>query len=253
MRIDPRTRFSPVADLYDRFRPDYPDTLMRWLLARAALSPGACVADVGCGTGIATRQLRAHGLRVIGLDPNAAMLGHARRDDGPYLRATSTATGLRSRSIDLITVGQAFHWFDVAATLDEFARVLRPHGLCAAFWNLRAHTPFLDGYDALLRVHCRGYEERPIASDTMQAIERVPVVANVERAQFRHAQLLDRRAFLGRVHSSSYVEPGVRDPVAFDRALGALHERHQKEGRIEFAYRTVALTWHLVATGAPAV
>src|SRR5262249_60230478 len=65
VRIDPRTRFSPVADLYDRFRPDYPDTLMRWLLARAALSPGACVADVGCGPRIATRHPRPPALPPI--------------------------------------------------------------------------------------------------------------------------------------------------------------------------------------------
>ncbi len=56
--LDSRRRFSATADRYRRYRPAYPPALFDWLIRYARLPAGARVADVGCGTGISTRQLR---------------------------------------------------------------------------------------------------------------------------------------------------------------------------------------------------
>ena len=157
--IDSRERFSAAADLYHRYRPSYPDALVDWIERTAGLLPPARVADVGCGTGISTRLIAARGFDVTGIDPNEAMLAHARAAGGArYRRGTATETGLGDRSVDLVTVAQAFHWFDVPAALAEFRRILAGPGWCAAFWNLRAAAPFMDDYDRLLRAQSSQYE-----------------------------------------------------------------------------------------------
>ncbi|PYQ12000.1 MAG: SAM-dependent methyltransferase [Acidobacteria bacterium] len=244
--IDSRERFSAAADLYHRYRPSYPDALVDWIERTAGLLPPARVADVGCGTGVSTRLIAARGFDVTGIDPNEAMLAHARAAGGArYRRGTATETGLGDRSVDLVTVAQAFHWFDVPAALAEFRRILAGPGWCAAFWNLRAAAPFMDDYDRLLRAQSSQYEVLLKPEPTRQAILRAEGVAEAREAEFANRQLLDREGLLGRAHSSSYVVHGVADPKAFDHALGELFERHQSAGTVEFPYRTIALCCRL--------
>jgi SAM-dependent methyltransferase len=244
--IDPRERFSAAADLYHRYRPSYPDALLDWLERATGVRPPARVADVGCGTGISSRLLAARGFAVTGVDPNDSMLAHARAEGGArYGQGTATETGLAEASVDLVTVAQAFHWFDVPAALAEFRRVLASPGWCAAFWNLRRPSPFMDDYDRLLRAHSSEYEVLRKPEPTLQAILKAEGVADAREAEFPNRQLLDREGLHGRAHSSSYVVHGVADAAAFDRALGEVFDRHQSAGKVEFTYRTVAVCCRL--------
>jgi SAM-dependent methyltransferase len=241
--LDPRDRFSATADLYDKHRPSYPSDLIDWIVATTGLVAGATVADVGCGTGISTRLLAGRGFDVVGVDPNEAMLAQARASGGArYVRGEAVATGLPTGAVALVTVAQAFHWFDLAGSLTEFARVLVPGGWCAVFWNVRAPTSgFMTDYDALLSSHSREYGlvERPEA--TAARLRRSDRVRDLREAEFAYSQTFDEPSFIGRVFSSSYVAHGVPDPPALDRALRELFARHQRGGAVAFQYRSLGL------------
>src|SRR5262245_21600195 len=71
--MNPTGRFSGLAELYARCRPDYPAAALDFVLSRCGLAPGALLVDVGCGTGIAARLFAGRGLRVVGVEPNADM------------------------------------------------------------------------------------------------------------------------------------------------------------------------------------
>jgi SAM-dependent methyltransferase len=242
--IDPRERFSAAADLYHRHRPTYPPAVLDWIAETTAVRPPARVADVGCGTGISTRLLAERGYDVVGVDPNEAMLAHARAEPGgapAYRPGTATETGLADRSVDLVTVAQAFHWFDVPAALAEFTRVLASPGWCAAFWNLRHSSPFNDDYDALLRARSREYEVLLKPEETIRKVLKADGISAVGQAEFPNSQRLDREGLFGRAYSSSYVVHGIADHHAFDRALDEVFDRHQSGGTVDFVYRTVAV------------
>src|SRR5579884_836163 len=189
MKIAPQERFAATAEEYVRSRPGYPDALVDWVLDTSGVRPPAPVLDVGCGTGISTRAFAARGLDVVGVDPSEPMLEHARRAGGArFQRGESTATGMPDGAVRLVVAGQAFHWFDLGPTLAELRRVLVPGGWCAAFWNLRARSPFLDEYEQLLQRFARDYEKRPKPLPTIEAIKARPEVRSVREVELANRQ-----------------------------------------------------------------
>jgi ubiquinone/menaquinone biosynthesis C-methylase UbiE len=243
---DPRARFSETVENYDRYRPTYPEALVDWTLEPFG-GRAPRVLDLGCGTGISTRLFSTRAKSIVGIDPNDAMLERARAKGGAeYRKGEATKTGLDDRSLDLVIAGQAFHWFDLEATLDELARVLVPSGWCAAFWNMRAATPFLDAYEALLVSASKEYREMPGHAETYARLRGSGRFADVRERSFEHAQRFDRDGLFGRAYSSSFVVHGIDDRDRFDRELDALFDRFAERGEVEFRYRADAIMGHPV-------
>jgi len=242
--LDSRERFTVTAATYARYRPSYPKGLVDCIVQTAEVRPGARIADVGCGTGISTRLFMDRGFDVVGIDPNEGMLAEARRDGGAanYQRGDATATGLASGSVDLVTVAQAFHWFDVPMAMAEFRRILKAGGWCAAFWNVRTGTPFMRAYEELLN-GVSEYRAVPKPREAIAAIEAHAGIVSLTAAEFPNAQLLDRTGLFGRAASSSYVAHGVEKREVFERSLGELFDRHAVNGVVEFTYVTRSRMW----------
>jgi len=144
--------FSAVAAGYAASRPRYPDALFNWL---ASLAPSRkCAWDAGTGNGQAALALAGHFDHVVATDASAkqitAAVPHPRVE---YRVAAAERSGLASGSLDLVTVAQALHWFDVPAFNVEARRVLRPGGVLAV-WTYALPVlghPVLDA--ALARLH----------------------------------------------------------------------------------------------------
>ena len=240
--VDAKARFSATVENYRRYRPDYPDALIRWCLGRVPRAPLAVV-DLGAGTGIASRQLARAGARVTGVEPNDAMREAAIADSPPeirYVAGEAAATGLPAGSADLVVAAQAFHWFELDPTLREIARVLVPDGVCVAFWNVRLGSPLLEAFDALLLAFSSEYRRDSTALPVLDRLAAHPWVADAEDAAFAHAQVLDRAGLHGRAWSGSYAAHGVADAAGFDAALDELFDRYAEGGVVRFTYRTIA-------------
>jgi SAM-dependent methyltransferase len=144
---DPRVaplaaRFGDAADSYERVRPLYPDAALSELASRCGLAAGTPVVDIGAGTGKLTRQLVALGADVVAVEPAAGMRRRLEAEvpGVPVLDGTAEDIPLPDGSVDIVTSGQAFHWFDTHRALDEIARLLRPAGWLALLWNERPES-----------------------------------------------------------------------------------------------------------------
>jgi SAM-dependent methyltransferase len=139
------------------------------LSAADSFAPGKArtAVDIGAGTGKLSLQLARRGLDVIALDPSRSMLDTAEEayrassagdsDPGAPVGSFRTAlasaedTGLPESSADLVTVAQAWHWFDTEAAGAEIARILRPGGVLALLWNsLDVQIPWVHRYSRIM-------------------------------------------------------------------------------------------------------
>ena len=240
-------RFGNRVEDYVSSRPGYPEALVPWLMKQCGLSAGDVVADVGCGTGLFTRELLRQGLRVEGVEPNAPM--RAAGDEflagfGSAFRShdgTAEATGLADHSVGLVTAAQAFHWFRPEPVRAEFARILAPGGHVALIWNVRREdTPFLRGYEALLLAHAPEYAASGVPAQASLDILRpfFAPSAFVEHS-IPYAQHFDREGLRARLLSSSYAPAaGTPGHEPMMRALDALFDAHQRQGQVAFEYDT---------------
>lgn len=125
--------FGTAPQGYDRARPGYPAALVARIVAE---SPGVDVLDVGCGTGIAARQFRSAGCKVLGIEPDARMAEYARERGLPVEVATFEDWEPAGRTFDTVIAAQSWHWVDPVAGAARAAEVLRPGGLLAIFGHL---------------------------------------------------------------------------------------------------------------------
>ena len=124
--------FSAAAGRYARFRPTYPTALFDYL---AELAPRRELAwDCATGNGQVAVALAEYFDEVVATDASAEQIAHALAH--PHVRyavVPAEASGLDSASVDLVTVGQAMHWFALDAFFSEADRVLRPGGVLAVW------------------------------------------------------------------------------------------------------------------------
>lgn len=148
--------FGADPERYDRTRPRYPDALVERIVDA---SPGRDVLDVGSGTGIVARQFRAAGCRVLGVDVDARMVEWARRQGLEVEVAAFEAWEAGGRSFDAVVAGQTWHWVEPVAGTAQAARVLRPGGRLAVFWNV--FQPCREVADAFFEVYRRVLPDSP--------------------------------------------------------------------------------------------
>jgi ubiquinone/menaquinone biosynthesis C-methylase UbiE len=94
-------------------------------------APGRLTLDVGCGEGRVTRDLRALGHRVVGVDQSASMIAAAREADpeGEYVVADAAELPFEDGSADLVISFMALmDMDDMAGAVQEVSRVLEPAG-----------------------------------------------------------------------------------------------------------------------------
>lgn len=122
--------FSKQSSTYKRYRPTYPEKLYDLILGETS-DRNLCW-DVGCGNGQVAAQLATHFDQVEATDLSENQLAHAvQKTNIHYAVGRAEKTNFLDHSFDLITVGQAIHWFDHDAFNQEVKRVLKPGGTFA--------------------------------------------------------------------------------------------------------------------------
>lgn len=242
MSRDSISRFSRTVQNYIRYRPTYPQAIVEFLQEACQLTSTTTIADIGSGTGLLSDVFLKNGYRVIGVEPNSDMRLASQEFLKDYPRftsidATAEETTLENHSIDLITAGQAFDWFDPIKTHQEFDRILKPIGWVALLWNItRTDTPFLAAYDQLWHkyIDFQSHVRMGTQDDKIKAFYSP---GNVNTKTFDNTQVVDYEGLKGRTLSSSFAPTLDRSEYApMLNELEAMFQKFQINGRVAIEY-----------------
>src|SRR5271167_1588932 len=208
---DAKKRFSNRVADYVRYRPSYPPALIGLLEEKCALRRDQAIADIGSGTGLLSKLFLDYGNSVYGVEPNEEMRAAGEeflRDYGKFtsVDASAEATTLRDASVDLVTVGQAFHWFDALEAQREFRRILKPGGWAVVVWQDRhmEDTAFASAYEGVLEKYGIDYKKVKDSYPEAEKMAHFFDAGSYQTVELPNAQSLDWEALQGRLRSSSY-------------------------------------------------
>lgn len=227
MSMKNHEKFKGKAEVYSKYRPDYPIEYVRYLIDSNCLGADSKIADIGSGTGILTRQLLQEQLIVIGVEPNDEMRQIAEeslQNEANFIsiNATEQQTGIESNSLDLVTVAQAFHWFNHVAFKKECQRILKISAKVALVWNSRdLNSQIVLENAEICKKFC------PNFNGFSGGIEETPDIYakffrddQYEYREFRNDLAFTLEGFIGRNLSASYApKPGQPNYSLFIKAL----------------------------------
>ncbi|MBD2001308.1 methyltransferase domain-containing protein [Leptolyngbya sp. FACHB-541] len=239
-----RQGFQIGADAYERGRPGYPAAAIEFLQQTLNLSSATTVVDLAAGTGKFTRQLQDLGCQVVAIEPVEGMRQkfEALLPNIPVLNGTAESIPLDAASTDVVTVAQAFHWFQGEAALAEIHRVLKPGGYLGLIWNVRDESvDWVAQISAIITPH-EGDAPRYRTGQWRTAFEQTDLFTPLETQIFSYAHQYDLDAAIDRVASISFIAAlNAQTQQTVLRQVRELLEHHpQTRDRpiIEHPYRT---------------
>jgi SAM-dependent methyltransferase len=227
--------FARAADVYERARPSYPQEAIDWLVAQTGLGPGKTVVDLGAGTGKLTRLLIPSGARVVAVEPIAEMAAHI--DGAEVLDGTAEEIPLADGTADVVTVAQAFHWFDHDLALPEIHRVLRDGGSLVLVWNMRdLDNPVQRGVEDLLASR-RAETPLRLLGTWRAPLAESPLFGPGVKGGFGYEQRFTTDDLCDRVASTSFV--AAMSPLDREELLVRVRAvTHGLEEPFPFPYKT---------------
>jgi ubiquinone/menaquinone biosynthesis C-methylase UbiE len=240
--------FAATAEYYARYRPSYPEDLLREVLARTG-GGGEALADLGCGTGELALSLSRHFRDVLALDvdPDMVAAGRAKAaalgiGDVTWHVGRAEDVDLGEERWDLITAGASFHWMDRELLAPRCHRALRPGramailGTNSAPWQ--ATEPWHEAVVAVIR---RWLGDRRRAGSAVYGVDKIhedflgPAGFRIETFEHAVVQSWDPESYLGFLYSTSFAGIHVLGDAKedFERDMRRTLLEHAREGRLE--------------------
>lgn len=241
--MDVTKKFSGRENLFAKFRPGYPPEYIDYLLAECDLRTGSKVADIGSGTGKLTLELLERNLNVTAVEPNDDMRLVAESLFKVYpnavsVNATAEHTTIPDNCMDVVTVGQAFHWFNPDKFKVECKRILKQNGKVALVWNSRVTgTDFEKECARINYLYCPDFKGFPggKTGSTDEVFSFFFKDGVYEFKEFPNNLNYDLEGFIGRSLSASYaLKENNKNYKPYISALKDLFAKYKRNNIISF-------------------
>lgn len=242
--MDNTELFTKKAAIYHNGRPSYPDELLQFLQSEFHVTAETVIADIGAGTGKFTEELLELGCQVIAVEPNAKMAEELR--DGLLCEQLTIRerpaehTEIDDHIVDIITVAQAFHWFEGEAFKKECRRILVENGPICLIWNMRIEdAPINQRTKEVFEKYCPDFKGFSGGKSSDESY-----IGEFFDQQFKQFEIdfpltFKRRQFIDRCLSASYALNADDDNYsAFEEALNAVYDEFENDGKVTIPNQT---------------
>lgn len=203
-------KFDGLATEYQKGRPAYAKAFIKDLYEKYGFSDKLVIADIGAGTGKFAKQILDEGSFVYCVEPNFDMRSKAMEELKAYknvecIDGEASNTSLGNKSIDFITVAQAFHWFEIEPFKKECERILKPNGKVFLIWNSRDIEAEIVRKNAeIYKKYCSQF--KGFSNGIQENDEKIFWFFNgkYEKIKYDNPLFFTKETFIARCLSSSY-------------------------------------------------
>ncbi|MHA1984446.1 MAG: methyltransferase domain-containing protein [Candidatus Hodarchaeales archaeon] len=244
--VKPTERFSDRVKNYIKFRPSYPNEIIKILERETNFTKDCIVADVGSGTGILSELFLSLGNQVYCIEPNNEMRNAAEELLNQYsnfrsIDGTAEKTNLNNNSIEIIVSGQAFHWFNIPMAKQEFKRILKPNSSVILMWNSRkkSGTQFSKEYEKLINNYSDDYKKVAHYNLKETDIKTFFKEESYKTFELKNKQIFSFNGLKGRLFSSSYMPNESSEYYSnIVTDLRKIFNKYSENDEVIFEYRT---------------
>lgn len=227
-------KFSGKAEIYAKYRPSYPSEIVDYLYRK---TNAETVADIGAGTGIFTKCLLAKSWKVIAVEPNEDMLSQLRSNVScEIVKSGAENTGIAEHSIDLVTVAQAFHWFNQDLFKAECKRILTRNGIVSLLWNTADESKeIVVKQNEIHKKYCKCYDGRAGANTPQHGSDNIKTsfFKECETRIFDNYLEFTLEEYIGNRLSRSYApKMDEENYQPFVNALTDFWQKNEKNGKL---------------------
>lgn len=184
MNEERRKSFNNIPELYDTYRPSYPQALIDRIAS--VIPEQAHILEIGPGTGIATELMARHGYNILGVEPGDKLIEYASQKLSSYsnirfINAKFEDYPIEAGAFDLVMSASAFHWIDPEIGYRKSAHVLKDNGYLALFWNMSEpqHDPVYNEIQEVYEVFAPELARKPTDKSLQERIkDREAALAN---------------------------------------------------------------------------
>jgi len=208
-------RFETTARTYAAWREPYPPAFFAAAADELKLRGDESLIDLGTGPGMLAIGFARYVGRVLGVDPEPAMVAEARRAAVaanvalPLIEGRAEKLDVGLGPFDLITIGRALHWMDREATLPVFDRILASGGrilICGSTSVAGESNPWRATYDAVLRSWGAARDRHRQVYEHWFDGSRFAQIAEIKVV---HSQITTPEALFERALTRSTISPAV--------------------------------------------
>ncbi len=235
--------FNNKTKEYAIGRPSYPTDVLK-VMRDLGISEQSSIADIGAGTGLLTNLLGELGCNVLAIEPNEYMLKECRRycsknNNIEFIHAPAEDTTLNDNSVDIITIAQAFHWFDKQICKIEFQRILKRNGYVIILFNeMQLDSQLAQEYTGVLHKYkvktTAGISEFDPDKEKLNFFEK-----DFDMHFYDYYHTLTEKGFVDGALSLSYTPSKVDSSYEdFIAELSHLFSKYQHNDTVTFHYKT---------------
>ena len=247
--MDSTKLFYKKADIYDKFRPPYATELYEYIRSNVITNcDNFTMADIGSGTGMFCEPFLRDGVSVYCVEPNESMRLLAEKKfreipnfhsiDGDY-----AITGLKNQSVDIITVAQAFHYFDIDTFRTECKRILKKTNTVVIIWNRKCNNELEQERRKIAEQYCPLYLEYSKNKNFRDLMVKqfFEDTGNYSVLKFNNTIINNIDEFIGRT-LSAYYAPSINDNnySVYISALKDYFAKYSDGSRLVIPMETVA-------------